>query len=135
MSWNDALSVADRLFRAIEAGDIATVHELYAPDVEIRVNVWHGRANEVQTREQNVAVLQWVVTNLRDLRYDEIRRSATDTGFVQQHVFRAVSPSGQQLEVPVCMVGTCVDGHITRLDEYMDSAHIADLIRRPSNDG
>jgi ketosteroid isomerase-like protein len=134
MSGNDALSVADRLFRAIEAGDIDTVHELYAPEVEIRINVWHGRANEVQTREQNVAVLRWVVTNLRDLRYDEIRRSATDRGFVQQHVLRAVGPAGRPLEVPVCIVCTCVDGHITRLDEYMDSAHIADLIRRPTAD-
>jgi uncharacterized protein len=128
MSGNDVLWVAERLFRAIESGDIATVHALYAPDVEIRVNVWHGRVNEVQTRDENVAVLRWVVANLRELRYDEIRRSATDTGFVQQHVLRAIGPAGQRVEVPVCIVCSCADGHITRLDEYMDSAHIADLV-------
>jgi len=32
---SDALAVADRLFAAIEAGDVAAVRELYDPAVEV----------------------------------------------------------------------------------------------------
>lgn len=127
MSNIDALDVAERLFTAIEGGDIDTVDALYAPDAEVWHNIWHGRNGAVQTREENLSVLRWVVTNLKDLRYDDIRRSATDTGFVQQHVLRAVGPAGRPVEMPVCMVCTCLDGRITRIDEYLDSAHLARL--------
>jgi uncharacterized protein len=124
----DALATAERLFTAIERGDIDTVADLYAPDAEVWHNIWHGGARAVQTREENLRVLRWVVGNLQDLRYDEIRRSATDTGFVQQHTLRAVAPSGERVEVPVCMVVTCTDGQITRIEEYLDSVHIAALV-------
>jgi uncharacterized protein len=125
MSPNDVLSVAERLFAAIERGDIDAVAALYAPDVKVWHNIWHGRNGAVQSREENLTVLRWVVRNLRGLRYDEIRRSATATGFVQQHVLRAVTADGRPVEVPACLICTCTNGTITRIDEYVDSAHIA----------
>jgi uncharacterized protein len=127
MSQNDGLSVAERLFTAIQSGDIDTVDALYAPDAQVWHNIWHGR-RAAQTREENLGVLRWVVENLKDLRYDDIRRSATDTGFVQQHLLRAVRPDGEPIEVPACIVGTCSDGQIIRIDEYVDSAQLASLL-------
>ena len=34
---------------------------------------------------------------------------------------------GTRAEVPACLVVTCAGGRITRLEEYLDSAHVARL--------
>jgi ketosteroid isomerase-like protein len=120
----DVLSLADRLITAITAGDIETVRSLYAPDAV----VWHNHDNATQTVEENLRTLAWISQNLTDLRYEEIQRQATDTGFVEQHVLRAITPNGGQLEVRACLIGTVQDGRVTRIDEYLDSAALAALV-------
>jgi ketosteroid isomerase-like protein len=122
----DALEVADRFFAAIEAGDIAAVQQMYADDAEI----WHNTDGLVQTPADNARTLTWVTTNLRDLSYTKIKRSATDDGFVQQHVLVATNRAGQRIEVPACIVTVVRDGRITRLDEYIDSASVDAIMAR-----
>jgi len=117
------LAVADRLFAAIEAGDIEAIHDLYAPDAVI----WHNFDDAEQSREQNVRMLGWAIRNLSGMHYTDVRRSVTDEGFVQQHVLRAVNRAGVEIAVPACLVVTVSGGLITRLDEYLDSRHV-DLI-------
>ena len=116
--------VADRLFAAIEAGDLEAVRSLYAPDAVI----WHNTDGSEQTVDENLRVLRWVVGHLADRRYEDVRRSPTQTGFVQQHVLRGTRPDGRRVEVPACLVVSCDAGRITRLEEYLDSAHVARLI-------
>ena len=118
---SDALAVADRFFAAIEAGDIAAVREIYSPDAEI----WHNTDGLVQGPDDNARTLSWIAANLRDVSYTKIKRSATDDGFVQQHVLVATNRAGNRVELPACIVTTISDGRITRLDEYLDSASIA----------
>jgi ketosteroid isomerase-like protein len=118
-----ALDLAERLFAAIAAGDVDGVRAIYAPGCV----VWHNHDAVEQPAEDNLRTLAWVTRNIRDLRYEEIRRQATETGFVQQHVLRGIAPNGKALEVPACVVGTVADGKITRLDEYLDSAALAVL--------
>jgi ketosteroid isomerase-like protein len=117
--------VAEHLFAAIEAGDLEAVRDLYAPDAVI----WHNTDGTEQTVEQNLRVLRWVVDHLADRRYEEVRRSATTTGFVQQHVLRCTRADGVRVEVPACLVVTVAGGRITRLEEYLDSAHVAHLTK------
>jgi len=117
------LEVCDRLFNAIPAGDIETVRELYHPDVRI----WHNNDGTEQTRDDNLLILRWVSRNVKDMRYEEIRRSETANGFVQQHVLRGIAPNGTPLEIPACIICVVEDGKITRLDEYMDAEHAAPL--------
>jgi uncharacterized protein len=120
----DPLEIADRLFTAIEAGDIDAVTAVYDPAIE----VWHNTDGAVQRRDENLATLAWVVRNLAGLRYTDVRRSRTDDGFVQRHVLVATNRAGRRVEVPACIVATARDGRITRLDEYLDSAAIAALM-------
>jgi ketosteroid isomerase-like protein len=123
-SPEQSLEVADRLFKAIERGDVAAIREIYAPGVKI----WHNNDGATQTADQNLAVLGWVVANISEREYAEIRRQATPTGFVQQHVLRGrVKSSGKELRLPSCIICDVEDGRITRLDEYFDSAHVAVL--------
>lgn len=120
----DHLDVAERLFAAVAAGDIAAVRALYAPEAR----VWHNVDGVAQTADENLAVLQWVVTHIRDLRYEEVRRHATAAGFVQQHVLRGTVGDGVAVEIPACIVAVVRDGRITRLDEYLDSRHTGALL-------
>jgi ketosteroid isomerase-like protein len=120
------LQLADRLFAAVSAGDLRTLREeIYAPDCRI----WHNGDGIAQTVEQNLTVLGWAVKHIADLRYEEVRRQRTPTGFVQQHVLRGRIANGTELHVPACMVGTVENGRITRLEEYLDMAHLAPVLQ------
>ena len=123
---SDVHELADRFFAAIEAGDIATVREVYAPDAEI----WHNTDGLVQSPDDNARTLGWIAANLRDVSYTKVKRSATEDGFVQQHVLVATNRAGARIEVPACIVTTVRDGRITRLDEYLDSASVAAIMAR-----
>ncbi len=123
MDERATLELADRFFAAIPKGDLETVRAIYAPDALI----WHNNDQVTQSVEQNLQVLAWVTKNIAGLRYEEIRRHVTPSGFVQQHVLRGTAPNGKSLEVPACILCTVEGGRITRLDEYLDSAQIAVL--------
>jgi ketosteroid isomerase-like protein len=123
MNERETLELADRFFSAIPKGDLETVRAIYAPDALI----WHNNDQVTQSVEQNLQVLAWVTKNIAGLRYEEIRRHVTPSGFVQQHVLRGTAPNGKALEVPACILCSVNDGRITRLDEYLDSAQVAVL--------
>lgn len=124
----DAHAIGERLFAAIEAGDIEAVRALYSPDV----TVWHNHDGLAQSIDDNLRVLGWMAKHLPGARYTHVRRSATDTGFVQQHILVATNRNGREVAVPACIVADVNDGRITRLDEYLDSAHVAHLMEAPS---
>ena len=126
MTSHDTLELADRLFKAIEAGDTATVAELYAPDVK----VWHNYDQIEQERDANLAVLGWMGRKVAGVRYEEIRRELLPDGFLQQHILRGTAPDGTALEVPSILRVYCADGAITRIEEYLDTAQVASLMRR-----
>lgn len=119
----ETLAIAERLFAAVQHGDIEAVRALYATQAVI----WHNFDGVEQSPEENLRTLAWVTRNVTGLRYDDVRRQATPEGFVQQHVLRGVGPSGKAVEIPACIVCTVADGRITRLDEYLDSAQTAAL--------
>jgi ketosteroid isomerase-like protein len=119
----DHLAVAERLFSAIAAADVDAVRALYAPDAQI----WHNTDGVTQNAEENLVVLQWVTTHIKQLRYEEVRRAATADGFVQQHVLRG-TVGDVAIEIPACIITTIRAGRITRLDEYIDSAHVKPLL-------
>lgn len=117
-----ALETADKLFTAIEKGDVDAIRAIYSADAKI----WHNSDNIAQSVEENLAVLKWVTTNIKGLKYTEVRRQPTPGGFVQQHVLRGQF-GGQEIALPACIIATVEDGRITRIDEYLDSAQTAIL--------
>ncbi len=124
MTPDDPLEVAEKLFRAIEQGDVDRVRAIYAPEC----TVWHNFDEVEQSAEQNLELLGGIVKRIRGLRYEEIRRRRTAEGFLQQHVLRGTAPNGSELEVPACMLVTVRDGKITRIEEYLDSAQLAPIL-------
>jgi len=124
MTTAEKLALLDRFFAAIQAGDLETVRACYAPDAQI----WHNNDNAIQGPAENLPVLRWVSTNIKGMRYDDVRRTVMEDGRVfQQHVLRGTAPNGQPLEVFACIVFSFGGGCITRLDEYLDTGQTAVL--------
>jgi ketosteroid isomerase-like protein len=121
---SEALEVAERFFRAIEAGDVERIKAIYAPDAII----WHNDDQKEQTVEENLRVLTWVTRNLTNRHYRVKRRVAIPGGFLQQHVLEAQTANGP-FSMPACIVVEVKDGRITRLDEYLDSGQTAALTK------
>ena len=112
-----------RFFAAIEAGDLGTLREIYAPDALI----WHNDDLLEQSVEDNLKVLQGLHRAVSGLHYDIVRRAETADGVLQQHVLRGRLPNGAAVELHAAMYLQVRDGHITRIEEYLDSARRSEI--------
>jgi ketosteroid isomerase-like protein len=128
MSDADAMkALATKFFDSIESGDDDKLHELYAPDAKI----WHNTDGLEQTPTENVEQLRGFTTRIDDRVYADRRIEVFPNGFVHQHVLRGTrNLDGVRVELPACLVCEVQDGRITLLEEYFDSAHVAQLTKR-----
>ena len=116
--------LARRFFDCIEQGDIEGFAACYAPDVEI----WHNTDGATQNLEANRAGITGMVSRIANRVYDDRRVEVFPGGFVQQHVLRGTRVhDGARLSMPACVVCAVTDGRITRVDEYFDSAQLAEF--------
>jgi len=106
-----------RFFGALEAGDIEAVRAIYAPDALI----WHNDDLIEQSVEDNLKVLAALHRVVSGLRYDVIRRVDVADGVLQQHVLRGALPNGTEVELHAAMYLQVRGGHVTRIEEYLDS--------------
>jgi ketosteroid isomerase-like protein len=113
-------AIAADFFAAIERGDLDTVRELYAPEAAI----WHNVTGRSQTREENLALLQYFTGRVSELRYEVLAREFFQGGFVQRHILHGRLGSGDLIAAPVCLVVYVSRGKIERLFEYLDPATV-----------
>ena len=106
-----------RFFAALEDGDIAALREIYAPDAVI----WHNDDLIEQPVDENLKVLQGLHRAVSGLHYEIIRRVPAPDGVLQQHVLRGRLDNGAEVELHAAMYLQVRDGHITRIEEYLDS--------------
>jgi len=124
MDEREHVEIARRLIDAIGRGDIAAVEALYADDM----TGWRNVDGRELSKRQMLKVVRFLASDVKDLRYDDVRIQPTATGYVQQHVLRATAPDGSPVEVPACLVVSVSGRAIRRIDEYMDSAALAPLL-------
>jgi uncharacterized protein len=125
MTDEDTLALADRLFTAIEAGDLDAVSVCYDEDIV----VWANFDDREQDKASSLRVLGWLCAKLADRRYQVRRREAVPGGFLQEHVLHGTAPDGSVVAMPACIVATVDGGLITRLNEYLDPVGVAALSR------
>lgn len=89
--------------------------------------IWHNDDLLEQSVEDNLKVLQGLHRAVSGLRYDIVRRAATADGVLQQHVLRGRLPNGAEVELHAAMYLQVRDGHITRIEEYLDSARRSEI--------
>jgi ketosteroid isomerase-like protein len=119
------VALADRLFSAMEAGDVDAVAATWADDV----TVWHTLGGETRGKSAALAMIKYMVSNSSARRYELISRHPFDGGFVQQHVLEGTARNGKHFSARVALiVGIGSDGRITRMDEYVDPAALAPLL-------
>lgn len=122
MTDDEMRAFAGRFFDAIEAGDIATMQASFAPDAAI----WHNTDELIVTPGQTAQTLTGMVARIAERSYADRRLHVFPGGFVQQHVLQGVrTHDGERVRLPCAIVCQVADGRITRLDEYFDSAHVA----------
>lgn len=121
---NDIRDMARRFFDAIEAGDIETMRNSFAPDAEI----WHNTDELIVTRDQTAQTLTGMVARIKDRKYADRQLTVFPGGFVQQHVLTGVRVHDDvAVRLPCAIICKVENGRITRLDEYFDSAHVAEF--------
>ncbi|GAA1791188.1 nuclear transport factor 2 family protein [Actinomadura chokoriensis] len=114
------MEIADRFMTAITSGDVDALRAIYAPDARIWHNGGPGGGSE-QAVDDNLRTLRWLSRNLRDFRYEDVRRDPLPDGYVQRHVLRGSLPDGTPVEMAACLFATVSGGRITRIEEYADT--------------
>ena len=121
---DDIRAMATRFFDAIEAGDIKTMQNSFTPDAEI----WHNTDELIVTPAQTAQTLTGMASRIRDREYADRQLTVFPGGFVQQHVLKGVRVhDGVSVRLPCAIICKVENGKITRLDEYFDSAHVAEF--------
>src|SRR3546814_19197248 len=76
-----------------------------------------------------------MVARIKDREYAERRLTTFPGGFVQQHVLKGKRVHDDaEVRLPCAIICKVEGGKITRLDEYLDSAHVAEF-RKFANAG
>ena len=120
------LQAADRLFAAITRGDIAAVGAQWSDDI----GVWRTGGGRERDKNSALKVIEWFIGATTERRYEVLDRQLFDGGFVQQHILHATANSGEQVALRVCLVVKVADdGSIRHIDEYLDPAELAPLLR------
>jgi ketosteroid isomerase-like protein len=115
--------VADRLFAAIEQGDLAAVEALYADDVV----VWNSVMPRPMDKARSLAVLEWLMAPGVSRQYEVHERLVDGDRLAQRHTLRVTIPDHDMIEMPVSLFITIDGGRITAIDEYVDS-QVTDLL-------
>jgi ketosteroid isomerase-like protein len=123
MSDDPTLELADRMFRAIEQGDLDALRGCYDPDII----VWANFDGKEQNIDQSMRLVGWLCSKLDQRHYDVQRREIIPGGFLQEHILRAVAPDGTDIAMPACIIATVADGRVTRIHEYLDPAGVGAL--------
>ena len=126
------VDVADRLFAAIEKGDMAAVDRMWSDDIA----VWRVGARRDNDKARALRVIDWFITTTTARHYEILDRQlfgcdarGSTSGFVQQHILHATGHADQSISLRVCIViKVGASGLINRIDEYFDPAGIAPLM-------
>jgi hypothetical protein len=110
------VNAMDRLLAAITAGDLGAVRACFTSDAI----VWHGYDCLAADVDGFVASIEQVIAAKVDLRYDDVRRYPTSTGFVQQHLLVTPALGGGWTGKPCCVVVHLENGLISQALEYLD---------------
>ena len=114
--------VVANLMSAIETGDFEGVKICYSPDVVVWAN-FDGKARELDSA---LRVLEWLVSQTTDRRYEIIRRVEIEGGVLQQHVLHAtVTATGKSFAMPACLIVGVRGDRISHVDEYLDPSVMA----------
>lgn len=116
--------IANALFAAFENADADAVRGLCAPDFQGQQNL-----GKPMGLESLIGFSLAVSAAVPDFRYEDRTVTATDEGFVEEHMVCGTLPDGSALRLAACVVAVVRDGRIVSLREYLDTAAAAGLLK------
>jgi ketosteroid isomerase-like protein len=119
------MTLADRFVAAVRAADPSAYKSLCAPESRHWVNI----GSVEHSLDDRVALLARERALLAEFDMVDVRVHGTESGFVVQATARGALHSGDEIEMALCAVVTCDGNQITRVEEYVDSAAAAPLLR------
>lgn len=124
-------ALADRMAELIQTRDISRFSVVYHDEAEI----WHNFDDEVQSKAQNLQLLEAVFSSFKAVRYTSGRITFTDDGFVKQHNLECVTPEDDLISMPTCQVIRVEDDQVRNMAEYLDPTRLfAYLLNRKQDD-
>lgn len=117
------VAVARALFDALASDNDVQVRALCAPGFTLRQN--GGLAMDVEMLLHFNRLVHAVVSGFC---YEDVVCAATATGFVEEHAVRGTLADGSALALAACVVADIVDGRVTLVREYVDTAAAAPLL-------
>lgn len=122
MTDDEMRAFATGFFDAIERGDIEAMESSFTPDAAI----WHNTDELIVSPAQTAVTLAGMIQRIKEPTYSDRRLSVFPGGFVQQHVLVGRRAQDDvEVRLPCAIVCKVDGGKIIRLDEYFDSAHVA----------
>jgi ketosteroid isomerase-like protein len=119
--------LCNEFFDAYQDGRVDVLERLYADDCI----VWHNVFGRETTRDENLARYPDSYKGQRRRTYNDRIINTFHDGFVIQYTLNGVMNTGHRGALWICIVATCKDGRITRIDEYMDSSKFAEWMGAP----
>lgn len=120
----ESTKVAELLFEALAKCDDDAVRKLCTRDFRASQN--GGAVMDLETLLGFNAAVHKVV---RGFRYENPVRSATASGFVEEHAVRGTLADGSRLDLSVCVVADLTGGKVSDVREYFDAKAAEGLIR------
>ena len=112
------------LFKAFAENDLEAARSLCPPDMKAIQN-----NNPAMDLDTLLGFSDAVSKVVRNFRYEDVIRSVTDTGFVEEHSVRGTLPDDSELHLAVCVVAEVEEGKIKLLREYIDTSSAAGLLQ------
>lgn len=112
------------LLRHSSAGDFVAWRRLFAPNGVI----WHNTDLRDKSPDELIAALTPVRQRASSWKYTVVQRIDFEGGFFQRFILDAELDRGRKVKLAACLSCEIRDGLITRLDEYVDSAALANLL-------
>ena len=112
----DNLAIAEQFIRAIDAEDVDVIRGLYAEDAKI----WHDFDGVEQDPATNIQMLTTLRKAIPDIRWVMTRVEPLPRGFLLTYDL-TMTLGDRDLKIPSCVIGTVVDGSITKIEEWVNT--------------
>jgi len=121
---NTNIEICQQFFSATASGDRTALEQLCAEDFKGMQN-----GGPEMDRQTLITFALAVKKAIPDFRYENPVRSATETGFVEEHDVRGTLPDGNILSLCVVVVADVSGGQIVSMREYFDPIPAAGLMK------
>jgi len=119
----NTLEFARNFVSYLETGNYEKARDSYQPDCKI----WHSHDNYTQTVDENLALLDRMLSVSEKIEYIINRLEIIENGYLQLHTLKMTAKDGKSYSTEACLVATLRDGKLSEVKEWIDAAPLAPI--------